>query len=267
MTFLLNNIRSFVHGFLLSGLWLFMFFSSAVFGQNYPKATGFVTDQAGLFSPDEVRELNQRLQALDDSTSNEIAIYTTLELPDDISMVAIGFGRENGVGQKDRKNGIVIVIKPKTADSKGQAFIAVGYGLEGAIPDAIAKRIVEQEMIPLFKQGNNYAAVKSAVEVLAKLATGEIKAENYKKKGGGSVGSGVIVLLIVFIFIVIAISGNRRYADRNNLGFWTALGLFSSVGSRHRGSWNNFTGGGGSGGGFGGFGGGSFGGGGAGGSW
>ncbi len=237
------------------------------FSQVIPKATGFVTDEAGLFTSEEVQRLNQQLQALDDSTSNEIAIYTTTDLQGyDIASVALEFGRQNGVGQKKSNNGVVIVIKPKTSEGKGKAFISVGYGLEGAIPDAIAKRIVENEMIPAFKQGNHYAGVQAAVEVISKLAAGEIKAANYKKKGNASGGS-LFVLIIIAVFVFIALSGNRKYAERNNLPFWAALGLFSSMGSRHHGSWNNFSGGGGSGGGFGGFGGGSFGGGGAGGDW
>ncbi len=236
--------------------------------QEVPKATGYVMDQAGLFSEDEVSRLESALRALKDSTSNEIVVYTTLDLQGyDKSEVALKYLRENGVGQKKENNGVVILIKPKNAESKGEVFIEVGYGLEGAIPDVIAKRVVEKEMIPQFKQGNYFAGTTAAVETLSKLASGEIKSAAYAKKGKSKdTPGGILVLIVIAVFVFIALSGNRKYAGRNNLPFWMALGLFNSVGSRHSGSWNGFSGGSG-GGGFGGFGGGSGGGGGAGGSW
>ncbi|MES2629940.1 MAG: TPM domain-containing protein [Bacteroidota bacterium] len=267
MTSLLNNkIGSHLSGWFTALAFLLAF---SVNGQDIPKANGYVTDQAGVFSPDERERLESSLRALNDSTSNQVAIYTTNDLQGyDKADVALKYLRENGVGQTKTNNGVVILIKPKTAEAKGEVFIEVGYGLEGAIPDAIAKRIVENEMIPAFKQGNYYAGAAAAVLTVSKLASGEIKAANYgaqKAKSKGGTGAGIVILIIV-VFVVVALSGNRRYASRNNLPFWLALGLFNSVGSRHSGSWNNFSGGSG-GGGFGGFGGGSGGGGGAGGSW
>lgn len=259
MTFHLNRLV------LVAILSISTLFSAA---QKVPKATGFVMDEAGLFSQEERRELEMYLQALDDSTSNEIAVYTTLDLQGyDPYEVALKYLRDNGLGQKKANNGVVILIKPKQADSKGEAFIATGYGLEGALPDVICKRVVENEMIPQFKQGNYFGGTVAAVQTVGKLASGEISVKTYgKKKSGKDTPGTFLILIIVGVAIFIFASGNRRYAGRNNLPFWLALGLFNSVGSRHRGSWDGFSGGGG-GGGFGGFGGGSGGGGGAGGSW
>lgn len=270
MIFPLNNCKPGLRS-VLSGLLIFVlcFFSLIGKGQDIPKATGFVMDQAGLFSAEQTQQLERALQVLSDSTSNQIAVYTTLDLQGyDKADVALKYLRENAVGQQKTNNGVVILIKPKNESGKGEVFIEVGYGLEGAIPDALAKRVIENEMIPAFKQGNYYAGVEAAVVTLSKLATGEIKAAAYAKKTKGkNTPGGIIILVIVGVFIFMAMSGNRQYAGRNNLPFWMALGLFSSIGSRHGGSWNGFSGGSGGGGGFGGFGGGSGGGGGAGGSW
>ncbi len=267
--FLLNRINNIFFSCVLSLALILGLIPCKSFSQEVPTATSMVTDEASLFTAEERRQLESRLQALSDSTSNQIAVYTTSDLRGyDIFEVALAFGRKNGVGQQKNNNGIVMVIKPKNDRGKGHAFILVGKGLEGPIPDALAKRIVENELIPNFKLGNYVAGINEGVEVLAKLASGEFTEKTYRKKHGDNASKGAgFIFIIIAIFVFIALSGNRRYASRNNLGFWAAMGLFNTIGSRHRGTWNDFSGGGSSGSGFGGFGGGGFGGGGAGGSW
>ena len=156
---------------------------------------------------------------------------------------------------------------------RGQVFIAPGYGLEGIIPDAIAKRIVDNEVLPNFKAGNYYKGIDDAVTVLMKLSLQEFTASEYEQQTSGE-GSplGIIVPLIVFLIIFGNIFGRASRMRRSSLGrsipFWILLSMLGS-GSRRGGGFGNFSSGSGSfgGGGFGGFGGGSFGGGGAGGSW
>lgn len=267
MRFLLNKLKG--KGSQLLTV-LFLFIAGFSFSQEIPKSEGYVTDLAGIYNESERQELSAFLKALDDSTSNQIGIYTVPDLQGyDPFSFAVEIAKKNPAGAAKVDNGVVVLIKPKNEAGKGQCFILVGRGLEGAIPDAICKRIVELEMIPRFKEGNYAGGTYAGVETLAKLAAGEIKVKNYGKhsKTKAAPIAGVILVIIV-VFMIVAFSGAKNYAGRNNLGFWAALGLFNSIGSKHRGSWNNFSGGGGSsGGGFGGWGGGSFGGGGAGGSW
>jgi uncharacterized protein len=151
-------------------------------------------------------------------------------------------------------------------------FISTGYGLEEFVPDAIAKRIVENEVLPNFKNGDFYAGIDAATDVMISLLDGKFTADEYRKQSssGGSGIGGIIFMIILFSLIFGG--GRRRSAGmgRSNLPLWLALGMMS--GGRHSGSFGNFSSGGGGlgGGGFGGFGGGgggSFGGGGAGGSW
>ena len=160
---------------------------------------------------------------------------------------------------------------------RGDARISIGYGLEGVIPDAIGKRIVDNDMIPSFKVGDYYSGLDKATSTLISLAKGEFTADAYKKQTRGS-GVSVSLIIIAIIIIISIMNGrNRKYYHSGTKGMspWTALWLGSLLGSRGgSGSWGDFQGGGGSfggggfgGGGFGGFGGGSFGGGGAGGSW
>jgi uncharacterized protein len=243
-----------------------------------PNPPRLVNDMAGILDANTEKTLEWKLRALNDSTSNQIVVLTVNTLDGyDPASYAYEVGEKWQVGQKNFNNGIVILIKPKhSSRAKGQAFIAVGYGLEGAIPDAIAKRIVENEMIPSFKANDYQTGILRAVNVLAKLSSGEITADGYNKSTQGSPITAFLPFLIIILIVFIIRISNARSSNMSggsSLPLWTALWMGSTMsGGSHSGSWGNFSGGSGSGGsgfggGFGGFGGGSFGGGGAGGSW
>lgn len=241
-----------------------------------PQPPRLVNDFADLLSQREEQSLELKLRYFNDSTSNQITVVTVNSLDGyDAASYAFELGEKWGIGQADFNNGVVILVKPKTGSrDKGRAFIAVGYGLEPAIPDAIADRIVENEMIPHFRNNDFYRGLDDATTILMKLAAGEITAEGYNEQTSKSPLIGFLpIIIILIVFVLIRSTRNRSDGmGRSNLPFWTALWLGSSMGRSHSGSWNNFSGGGsgfGGGGGssFGGFGGGSFGGGGAGGSW
>ena len=243
-----------------------------------PQPPRLVNDFADILSPQQEQALENKLVRFNDTTSNQITIVTVNSLGDyDPAMFAYEIGDKWKVGQKKFDNGVVVLVKPKHGNSdRGKAYIAVGYGLEPAIPDAIAKRIVENEMIPEFREGNYYEGLNKATNVLMQLASGEISAKGYGKKTGSGGTYTLVPFLVIFIVIILMkIFGNRSSGmsskgGRGSGGLWTGLFLGSMMGSSHSGSWGGFSGGGsgfGGGGGFGGFGGGSFGGGGAGGSW
>ena len=138
-----------------------------------PVTADAVHDFAGLFTPSQRNELNDRLIAFSDTTSNRIVVVTVLDLGGmDASEFSFALGEKWGIGDSKFNNGVVILVKPKTEDSYGEVFIAVGYGLEGVIPDAVASQIVNREMIPNFQQGDVYAGVKAAVDVILPLVAG-----------------------------------------------------------------------------------------------
>ncbi len=254
-----------------------LFISAALFAGGIPDKPNpprLVNDFAGILSPGQEQALESKLRTFNDTTSNQIVVVTVKSLNGyDPAVFATELGHKWGVGQKKFDNGVVVLIKPKYADERGRAFIAVGYGLEPVITDALTKRIVELEMIPRFKQGDYYGGINAATDVLMKLASGEINEKIYNKQHEGSWFTAILpFLIILIIFILIRISSARSYSIGHGTSLWTAFWLGSMMsGGSHRGSWNDFSGGGssgfGGGGGFGGFGGGGFGGGGAGGSW
>ena len=105
-----------------------------------PNPPRLVVDLTNTLSPDQQQALEAKLVAYDDSTSNQIAVVLIPTTGDyEISEVAYQLGRKWGVGNKENNNGVVLLV----AKNDRKVFIAPGYGLEGAIPDAIAKRIVE----------------------------------------------------------------------------------------------------------------------------
>lgn len=244
-----------------------------------PEVEGAVHDFASLFTRSQRDELDQRLVAFSDSTSNRIIVVTVTDLGGmDASEFAFELGEQWGVGDAEFNNGIVILVKPKTEDSYGEVYIAVGYGLEGVVPDATASMVVNREMIPHFQEGDVYGGVVAAVDVICPLIAGEYSAEEYSEGGeGGGWSLFTVVLVIIVLFIVFSKMGKKGGnggGSTGNIGGGDSGPTIITPRPRGRrssgGSFGGSFGGGsiGGGGGFsGGFGGGSFGGGGAGGRW
>ena len=232
-----------------------------------PSVPRAVNDFAGVFSRSDAEYMNRVLVDFADSTSNRIVVVTVDDLGGmEPAMLAYEIGEQWGVGSDKFDNGVVVLVKPKTSSSSGQVYIAVGYGLEGAIPDAIAKRIIENEMIPRFRENDYTGGVAAALNVLMRLSAGEISYKEYEESVSDGAG-GFVALGFIILFIIVLVIARRN--GPTNIGhggssvadaiFWSSM-LGGGRGGR------GFGGGGG--GGFsGGFGGGSFGGGGAGGSW
>ena len=257
---------------------LFLLSLSQLMGQDLPEPPNpprLVNDFAGLLSDQEVNALENKLVAFSDTNSTQIAIVIINDLKGyDIVDYSQRLAQKWGIGEKKYNNGVIIVLKPKTAEEKGEVNIDVGYGMEPIIPDITAKQIIENEIYHHFKNNNYYSGLDAAVNTIMSLAAGQFTADQYKKRAGKSSPFGFLVPIIVIIIILTMINRNKgkQYGTRSNSSsFWTALMLGSMLGSSGRGSWGNFQSGsggfGGGGGGFGGFGGGSFGGGGASGSW
>lgn len=239
-----------------------------------PVPPRFVNDLAGVLTASEAQRLENKLVEFNNKTSNQITIVIVPTLDGfDKADYATRIGHEWGVGQKEFDNGVVVLLKPKSGNERGETFIAVGYGLEPVITDAASRRIVENEMLPYFRENNYYAGLDAGTDVLMKLAAQEISSDEYAPQVSPVVGL-IPVIFIIAVVIILSRMGSRHKSIGKDIPFWTMLFLLSNMNSG-RGSYGNFSGGKGSfggggfgrGGGFGGFGGGRFGGGGAGGSW
>lgn len=241
-----------------------------------PSPARLVNDMAGIFSEKEKTIMENFLVMVDDSTSNQICVLTTTDLLDmSPSQYATEVAHEWGIGTKENDNGVLLLIKPKlTSSDRGEVFIAVGYGLEGVLTDAVCHNIVQQILIPYFKQNRYFEGTMTAVQKMATMASGEYSVARQMENG-----NILFVIFVVVIMVVFLIISNRRnngkkgdgsnpfggghttYGNDDILAAMALGSLFGRGGRGYSGGSGGFSGG------FGGFGGGGFGGGGAGGSW
>ncbi len=252
------------------------------FAQNpVPRPTDFlVNDYARVLSRQEVVALGEKLSNFAQQTSTQIVVITEQSLNgEDPFDRSIRIADAWGIGPEQTENGVLIYL----ALQERAIRIQTGYGSEGYLPDAMAKRVIDNIMVPEFRNGNFYRGLDQATNAIMDLAKGEYTAEDYEGTQNESEGIPFIVVLIILIVIFILISNIGGGGDDG--GYYRG-GKYDMDRRRRNGGWIFFPpiggggfGGGGSGGGsgggfggfggggFGGFGGGGFGGGGAGGSW
>lgn len=249
---------------LLLGLLLILLtFDTTLKGQlpSPPNPPHLVNDYTGTLTAHQVDILEHKLVAYNDSTSTQILVLLIDDLQGySIEQYATEIGHSWGVGQKGKNNGAVILVKPKKGNERGQVNISPGYGMEEFVTDATAKRIIEKEMIPSFKEDDYYTGIDNAVNVIMDLCSGKFSQDEYTN-GDGFPLWFIILIIIAIIIILNKFSDNngQSYTGGGHRTIWIPMGGFGG---------GSFGGGGGfSGGGFGGFGGGGFGGGGASGSW
>ena len=241
---------------------------NALHAQNVlakPNPAKLVVDAAGILNANEIANLEQKLVALDDSSSNQISVVIIPTLDGSaIDDYANKLFRAWGIGDAKKNNGVLLLI----ALNERKIRVEVGYGLEGAITDVQSKSIIDNDLQPAFVKKAYYDGINAAIDNLSKAAVGEYKVA--KAKNGKKPKSNWF-LLVVIIFVIVAIVGGKGGNGGSNIrggGFSDVakgmlLGsLLGGGGGRSGGDW-----GGGGGGGFGGFGGGSSGGGGASGGW
>jgi uncharacterized protein len=232
-----------------------------------PAPKKYFNDYANVVSPATAAQLEKTLEDFERETSNQIlvAIFPKMQSDSSIEDYTVRVAQSWKVGQRIKDNGAVLFVFIQ--DRK--MYLQVGYGLEGALPDAVAKRIIEDEIKPHFKNSDFDGGLRGGLRAILAATRGEYKGTGRTVAQGVGQNIGGWLCLIFFACVILLIlvgalrGGRRRYGrGYSSWGGWTiGGGGFSSGG----GGWS---GGGGfsSGGGFSG-GGGSFGGGGAGGSW
>lgn len=224
--------------------------STVVAALDFPALTGRVVDRANLLSPDLESRIETQLEQHERATSNQVVVVTLPSLQGTtIEDYGYQLGRHWAIGQAERNNGVLLIVAP----NQRKVRIEVGYGLEGALPDAISKAIIEQEILPAFRDNDFPKGIATGVDaILAAIAgTYEPQPEAAQKKGNR------IGLVIAFLFVVVTV---LKFFLGDKFPVDIYVGGYRIGGGSGRGS------SGGSGGGFSG-GGGSFGGGGSSGGW
>ncbi|MEY3678771.1 MAG: hypothetical protein RI924_912, partial [Bacteroidota bacterium] len=177
--------------------------------QNFPeKPNRLVNDYTQTLTTDELAALEQKLVAFDDSSSTQIAVVVINDLEGyDVADYAVRLAEKWGIGQQEKNNGIVLLAS--LGDRK--VSIQTGYGMEGALPDAIARRIIEIAIKPNFKQGDYYTGLDQATDAIIAFTKGEFKNDlpRSRKSKGFPLG---LILIIMIIIVTIA----KRMGGGNN---------------------------------------------------
>lgn len=245
------------------GFWLLLLLPLALFAQlpEPMQPTRLVNDFAGILKADERETLERLLVAYDDSTSTQICIVTIRTLDGyEVADYANRLFEKWGIGGKQNNNGVLLLL----ALEERKVRIETGYGVEDRLTDALSRRIIEQQLLPAFRQQAYAQGFQAAVLTIIDVLQGAYTADAQGKKESAPLW----VLAVFFIIIVLIMIANARnggggssYTGRGSSQyrpFFFPMGGGSSWGGG---------GGGGSFGGFGGFGGGMSGGGGASGGW
>jgi uncharacterized protein len=246
--------------------------------QNFPKLTGRVVDTADLLTPQDEAALTQKLETLEQSTHRQLVVATVPDLQGyPVEDYGTQLGRTWGIGQKGANNGVILLI----AKNDRKIRIEVGYGMEPIINDALAGRIIRNQITPRFKQGDFAGGINAGADAIIEQLRAppeeqekRIQAAAVEQRQSHDESGSFFPLIfwgIILLFVILpAIRGSRRGRRYRGSGWpvmlWgPGLGGGWGGGSSSGSSWGGFSGGGG-GGGFSG-GGGSFGGGGASGGW
>ena len=234
-----------------------------VIAQDFPKAPNrIVSDYTQTLQPAQLDALEKKLLAFEDTTSIQIAVVVMNSTGDyDIADYGDRLAQHWGVGNKKYDNGILMLV----ALGDRAVTIRTGYGIEGAVPDVIAYRIIENEIKPAFRRGDYYSGIDNATDALISYTKGEYTADPKDRSSARNGGGIPLIFIVIGVVVLIAViskggdsggkGGGRVIGGRgtSDLFWWT---LLNSLGGGGRGGNSG-----------GGFGGGGFGGGGASGRW
>ena len=259
--------RERVSAFILAVVATFLLLVSLpALAQTFPALTGRVVDQANLLKPEERSALEAKLKAHEDKTSDQVVVATVRSLEGyAIEDYANRLFRHWQLGQKKTNNSVLLLVAPQ----ERKVRIEVGYGLEGALTDALSKVIITTAIAPQFQKGNFAGGIDAGVDAVLSILTGD--AEEWQRRAEVREDNTTsidpfmaFVILLILFFLISRMMGAGRAGGvrRGRRGPWIVTPGGWSGGSGWSGGGGGWSGGGGFSGG-----GGSSGGGGASGSW
>jgi uncharacterized protein len=229
-----------------------------------PKPAAYFNDYAGVVSKEAANRFNEQLAQFERDTSNQVvvAVFPKMQSDSDLADYTQRVAQAWGVGQKDRRNGVVLFVFVQ--DRK--MFIQVGYGLEGTLPDITTYDIRVNHINPHFRNADYEGGLAEGIDLICKAIRGEYKGSgttHLERRARTPAPSFLFFIIFVVVLSIISRVMQRRggysYSSRRSGPVFIPMGFGGGGGG-----WSS-----GGGGGFSGFsgGGGSFGGGGSGGSW
>lgn len=165
---------------------------------DFPALTGRVVDEANLMSRKQAHQLAQQLAVFEKRSGVQLVVVSIDTLAGDtIEEYGYQLGRHWGIGQKGKNNGVLLII----AQDERKVRIEVGYGLEGALPDAIAANIIQTRILPAFKRGDMVAGVVAGSQAIMQALAGEYKPVDNASKD--KLGGPWLFILMVIVMIVL----------------------------------------------------------------
>jgi uncharacterized protein len=228
--------------FTLAGL-IFFLLCVPVFALEVPeRPDGRVTDKTGTLSRGEIAALDQKLAAFERETTNQIAVLLIPSLSgDNLEDYSIRLAEKWKIGQKGRNNGAILLV----VKNDRKLRIEVGYGLEGALPDALAGSIIRNEIAPRFKEGQFYRGIDAGVTAIMAATKGEYKAPKKRVHQSQDIPwlAFLPFILVLAIFAVSLMARKRHYHSGGSRGWRSGGGFFG--GGFSGGDGGGFSGGGG----------------------
>src|SRR5262245_4345403 len=176
-----------------------------------------VTDRAGVLGPGQPEALSEKIDQFERDTSNQLLVWIDEKIPEGFTLedFTVRAAQKWGAGRKKEDNGVVLFVF--TGDRKVR--IEVGYGLEGAIPDVTAHRIIDNEILPRFRAGDYAGGVDAGAHALMAAAKGEYKGtgrtvDEGRRRSQGQFSSCLLMALFFGIFFVLPILMRSRKAFR-----------------------------------------------------
>lgn len=199
-----------------------------------PKLLQHVTDTTGTLTTEQIAELEARLVALEQRKGSQLAIYMTDSLNGrDVAEVALEMAEKNALGRAKTDDGVLLFI----AKADRKVRIEVGYGLEGAIPDAKAGRIIREYLAPHFRTGDYYQGISEASTALTQLIDGEELPPPLQDEPPGKPMPSGLIAIFIGLFVGMLAAGTRLkpvFLRRTGAGIAAgglALLLFSVIGT------------------------------------
>jgi uncharacterized protein len=188
-----------------------------------PVLTARVTDLAGALTVEQRNALEERLSAFESRKGSQIAVLLvpTTE-PEAIEQFSIRVAEQWKVGRKGVDDGAILVVAVKDRALR----IEVGYGLEGALPDAVAKRIIAEDIVPHFKRGDLYGGINAGLSRMIGVAEGETLPAPPRARSGTSEGGGLEGLLMIGFMLVFVVGG----IVRSIFGRFLGSGVIGAIG-------------------------------------
>jgi len=210
----------------LTLLVLLLFASLAAAAPSFPELTGRVVDNAGLLNPKSEGMLASFLAQHEANTTNQVVVVTLESLQGyDIADYGYQLGRHWKIGQEGKDNGVLLIVAP----NERKVRIEVGYGLEGILTDKLSHDIIQEVILPRFKEGDYTAGTLQGARAILSVLEGNYTAPKraHKKESSSSDFSGILVFAL---FIIIAIANSiGSLISKTRLAVSSVTGVFAGV--------------------------------------